>query len=212
MFWSTETLKRRLGSEAIVSHYDPERVEDANYRLRLGDEAYVSPIAKHFYDRREVSDLRRQGMIEIPPGQFGFLITMEQLCIPKSSIAFISMRTKLKFRGLVNVSGFHIGPGYTGKIVFAVFNAGPSPVALRMGDECFQLWMADLDSTDPGRGKIGYNKIESEIIQGLGSNVVSLSALNAKVDGYAKAAGFLVLLLVPLVVGLSILLLRQFFE
>ena len=48
-------------------------------------------------------------------------------------MAFISIKAKLKFRGLVNVSGFHIDPGYRGKIIFAVFNAGPQPILLRRG-------------------------------------------------------------------------------
>jgi hypothetical protein len=41
-------------------------------------------------------------------------------------MAFISMRTAFKFKGLVNISGFHVDPGYKGKLIFAVFNASPT--------------------------------------------------------------------------------------
>ena len=48
----------------------------------------------------------------IPPGQFAFLLTEEVVSVPPDALAFISIRAKTKFRGLVNVSGFHVDPGY----------------------------------------------------------------------------------------------------
>jgi hypothetical protein len=43
----------------------------------------------------------------IPPGQFAFLLTKEVVSVPADALAFISIRVKTKFRGLVNVSGWH---------------------------------------------------------------------------------------------------------
>ena len=66
----------------------------------------------------------------IPPGQFGLLITEEVVQVPMDAIAFISIKAGIKFRGLVNVSGFHADPGFSGKLKFAVYNAGSQRLVL----------------------------------------------------------------------------------
>ena len=50
----------------------------------------------------------------IPPGQFAFLLTAETVTMPDNAIAFISIKARLKFNGLINISGFHVDPGYRG--------------------------------------------------------------------------------------------------
>ncbi|MBR1156195.1 hypothetical protein [Bradyrhizobium sp. JYMT SZCCT0428] len=45
---------------------------------------------------------------------------------------------------MVNISGFHVDPGYSGKLLFSVFNAGPSPIHLKRGEQIFPIWLADL--------------------------------------------------------------------
>ena len=84
----------------------------------------------------------------IPPGQFGLLVTQETVRIPANAIAFISIRAGIKFRGLINVSGFHVDPGYYGQLRFAVYNAGSQKIVLDQDQPIFMLWFADLDGTD----------------------------------------------------------------
>ena len=55
------------------------------------------------------------------------------------------MKFGIKKSGLINVSGFHVDPGYKGKLLFSVYNAGPSPTVLSRGDPVFLLWYCDLD-------------------------------------------------------------------
>jgi dCTP deaminase len=47
------------------------------------------------------------------------------------------MKFKIKQRGLVNVSGFHVDPGYSGKLLFSVYNAGPRSIVLTRGEPVF---------------------------------------------------------------------------
>ena len=61
------------------------------------------------------------------------------------SIAFISFKAKYKYKGLINVSGFHVDPGWKGKLTFSVYNAGPSDVVLEKGNPFALIWYADLD-------------------------------------------------------------------
>ena len=144
MFWSGETLIERLTS--LVDPFDPKRVDGAAYTLTVGSEVYVSP-SDETTDSKTVTirQLAQGGAFTIPPGQFAFLITEETVIVPSDALAFISIRAKTKFRGLVNVSGFHVDPGFHGQLTFAVFNAGPLTVHLKQGQPIFLIWYASLD-------------------------------------------------------------------
>jgi hypothetical protein len=41
----------------------------------------------------------------IPAGQFAFLLSMEEINVPPDGMAFISMRTGVKFQGLTESNG-----------------------------------------------------------------------------------------------------------
>ena len=90
-------------------------------------------------------DLNEGERVNIPPGQFAHLLIHEYVKIPSSAVGLLSMKSKVKMRGLVNVSGFHVDPGYEGHLVFAVFNAGSSAITIRQREPTFLLWYVSLD-------------------------------------------------------------------
>jgi dCTP deaminase len=125
---------------------------------------------------------------QIPPGQFAFLLCKEIIKIPNNAMAFISMRTPLKFRGLINVSGFHVDPGYNGQLVYAVFNAGPSAVQLKENDLAFKIWLCDLDKessspyvADPNEG---LHDISNEMVHGMSREILSLQNMAKKLQDH----------------------------
>lgn len=187
-FWSDAKIVRRNEREAIVvdedgvNAFDENRLDGAGYRLRLGRQAYISPASEDA--RASVTDLEPGKAFIIPPGQFAFLLTEEVVRVPGDAIAFISLRSKTaKFRGLVNVSGFHADPAYDGKLIFSVFNAGPGDVHLARGEELFTIMFADLDQTSdrPRKGK-GYMRIPSELIYPIAGKIQSLAGLKTSID------------------------------
>lgn len=135
--WSSQRIASRFPKEAIVadehgvSDYKESRLDPAGYRLSLGGEVYVSPAKAK--DKASIRTLKPHESFFIPPGQFAFLLTEEVVKVPKDAFALIALRSRSKFKGLVNVSGFHADPGYDGRLVFAVFNAGPGDVHLKPG-------------------------------------------------------------------------------
>lgn len=188
-FWSADKLRKKLGN-GIISDYDPDRVGRANYKLRMGGQAYVSPEKKAVKaNDRCLTPLDENSTCTIPPGQFGFLLTEETVTVPYNAIAFISVRATYKFMGLVNVSGFHVDPEWDGPLIFAVFNGGPSPVTVRRFDELFHIWFADLDRSakklSPKRPSNG--GISSNVINGLGDQLISLVGLSTRFDELEKA-------------------------
>lgn len=141
-FWSSQTLRARIPAEQLVEPYDRGRVVHSAYELGVGAEAFVTSNPS---DKTQVPAGTK---IVIPPGQFGLLVTRETVRIPTNVIAFISIRAGIKFQGLVNVSGFHVDPGYRGQLKFAVYNAGSRTIVLDLDQRVFMIWFADLDHPD----------------------------------------------------------------
>ena len=144
-FWSSETLERELPN--LIVPYNPSRVTNCAYELSMGQQACVtSSGTKQAHSRSRVA-LKEFEQVTIPPGQFAQLLVYENIEIPANAVGLISMKSTIKMRGLVNVSGFHVDPGYEGKLKFAVFNAGSQDIVIRQGDPTFLLWYVSLDQT-----------------------------------------------------------------
>jgi dCTP deaminase len=180
-FWSSQTLTAR-----VAELTDPPVTDDAidcnAITLRVGREIYVTPELEDAHTRTKQQLKSNQGFL-IPPGQFAYLMTEEVVTVPKNAMAFISMKATFKMKGLVNVSGFHADPGWEGPLIFAVFNAGPSPVHLHQGLPLFLIWYADLDDTSQ-KSKIlpGPDHILAATINNLTGGVNSIHRLDNRLS------------------------------
>ncbi|TPJ38868.1 deoxycytidine triphosphate deaminase [Mesorhizobium sp. B2-5-13] len=181
MFWGNDELKRRL--DDLIEPYEPKLLDRATYRLTIGAEIYVSPTGVGSDTKLKTKKLLSPGEhFQIPAGQFALLITEEIVYVPEDALAFISIRARYKFQGLVNVSGFHVDPGFRGRLIFSVFNAGPSSVHLFRGEDCFHIWFADLRDQIPMGDKIGYKDIPPDLVKHIADGIQSLSGLEIKIN------------------------------
>jgi dCTP deaminase len=186
-FWSGETLKAK--GQNLISDFDPSRVDCAAYTLRLGSQVFAthdSPSSKPGILDGFIKLEDDESPIQIPPGQFALLQTAESVRIPNDALGFISIKAKLKFKGLINVSGFHVDPGWEGHLLFSVFNASPTPIILKRHQPAFLLWYAKLDQTSkelyPTPRANNYKDIPSELMRDMSGSVPSLVAVNRLVD------------------------------
>jgi len=144
-FWSGEKLEEEV-KNCIAGEYNSDNIDCAAYTLHVGPEVFVTPDHYESNPSKKTKEtLEEKEAFNIPSGQFAFLLTEEMVNISDKCVAFISMKASTKFKGLVNVSGFHVDPGYKGRLVFSVFNAGPAPIKLQRGMPLFLMWLADLD-------------------------------------------------------------------
>jgi dCTP deaminase len=165
-----------------------EQLDYAGYILTMGPECYISPADAD--KRSSIRQLDEGEAFLVPPGQFAFLLTEEVVRVPDNAFAFIALRSTSKFKGLVNVSGFHADPGFLGRLVFAVFNAGPGDVHLRRGEPIFMISFSDLDAETekPRANEINDREkstrlhISSEIIMPLSGQIQSLAGLKDQIE------------------------------
>lgn len=181
-FWSGDKLLAELEPRRIVHPFKRDQIDCAAYELTLGREIYVTPSAGE-KRKRSRRNLSYREAFTIPPGQFAFLMSEERLLIPENVIAFISMKTRFKWRGLVNVSGFHVDPGFNGRLIFSVFNAGPGPIHLAQGERAFLIWFADLsEPSTKVRTAPPQLGIATDLINSLAGEVQSLPELDKQVS------------------------------
>lgn len=147
------------------------------------------------------------------------MYTEEEVKIPDSVLAFISIKAKAKWKGLINVSGFHVDPGFHGRLKFSVYNAGTDSLAYEYGSELFLIWFADLDAhtRDPYDGKHGnQNRLTAEdylLMQRQTASPASLDERLKKLEGERQALLTVFwLLIVPIIVGVVIFVLQHLFE
>ena len=151
--------------------YNPKRIKQAAYELSLGHEVYLSDSKT---GKVEILNAINR-TVDINPGQFALLLTEEKVNIPNDKLGLISIKAGVKLKGLINVSGFHVDPGFNDHLLFSVYNAGPCTIVLEKGKPYFLIWFSNLQTAlgpdDVYNGNNGhYNKLDhipSDIIEDL---------------------------------------------
>ncbi len=179
-FWNTDKLVLKQSQQKLIEPFDRKFAKQGAYELSLGPEAFITAEPNATKKKLAEGD-----QLSIPPGQFGLLLTEEVVTIPDDVIAFISVRFTIKRRGLVNVSGFHVDPGFSGRLKFAVYNAGSQPIVVSRGERVFMIWFSDLSAStsDPYKGESsGQKEITSQDVMFIQGEVASPAALNRKIE------------------------------
>jgi dCTP deaminase len=175
-FWSSEKLRDRLSG--VVIDGKPARVKYGAYELSMGKEYFVTT-------EKTKKSLRWDEQMTVPPGQMALLLTEEVITVPKDAIAFIAIKSKYKLSGLVNVSGFHVDPGFVGSLVFSVYNAGPNEVPISRGEPVFLIWFCSLDQPTEHLyhgAHEGQFSISDSLVKGLQGTISSPASLQQQMN------------------------------
>lgn len=178
-----DEIKRKIALPIFIDYIDPECLQTANCDLTLGEDVYVTTEKTP----RKLNTMGQDGVVSIEPGEFGILMTHEYIFVPPDLMGFISIRLTHKQKGLVNISGFHVDPGFYGRLMFAVFNAGPNDVPLRYKERVFMIMLNKLDENSDLAIKLqkgrwhGMENIPIETLSGLRGTSVSVRNLDERI-------------------------------
>ncbi len=179
-FWTTQTIREEMeGPRPPILKPKLDRVRTACYEMALGNEIFITSTdgAKQVLQPGE--------HLSIPPGQFALLLTEEELCLPLDVLAFISIKASKKMSGLVNISGFHVDPGFRGRLKFSVYNAGSEAIVLEIGEALFPIWfyrLPEKNEDDYNGQHKGQMSISSDDVMRLQGEVASPAALKKDID------------------------------
>src|SRR5205085_8653532 len=142
-----------LGSTAIIESqerifadksFEKSCVGQSSYDLRLGADAYI--LGESVPRKLDDGD----PYLALAPGQFAILTCYEKISLPREIMGFITLRNRYKMQGLVNVSGFHVDPTFSERLVFAVQNVGSTDIRLKHMERTFTIFFARVENNfDP---------------------------------------------------------------
>jgi dCTP deaminase len=139
-FWSSNKIEQQHNIHSLIEPFEASSIKQGAYELKLGHQAVITCDGDNVR-----KDLAPKEVFYIPPGQFGLMLTEEIVTLPANVLGLISLKTSVKARGLVNVSGFHVDPGYKGRLKFWVYNAGNQNIPILRGDPTFLIWFSEFD-------------------------------------------------------------------
>lgn len=194
-FLTDKELKEQFANLLPGTVFYDERVSGASYDLSLGEEVYISG--------KEYPELLSNAnpFVSIPRGQFALLMTREYIKMPLDHFGMISIKFSIKAQGLINISGFHVDPGFEGTIVFSVFNAGPSDVVLKYEDPVFIIFFCKLErEAKPYSGSMqGQRRLPTNLVTSLKGTSASLTDVDKRVRRLETIGWVILAFLIPLV-------------
>lgn len=151
-----EIIQRINAGELILN---PQRnsenipmVEHASYDLRAGI-AIWKPEGKKVSRKSLVQfdpDLGECGQpfVTIQPGQMMFIISFEEIRLPKNICGIVFSRNNLSRAGILALNTGHIDPGYQGHIVIRLINLRAVPYTLTLGTPIYSIVFNKLSYED----------------------------------------------------------------
>jgi dCTP deaminase len=188
-FLAKHDIRERIQRGQLIAdaetQFKEKYLHQSSYDLRLGPEIYIvaDPSPKFL--------ITVQPYFSIPPGQFAILTTLEMIVIPDDLMALISIRSKFKFQGLVNISGFHVDPSFKGRLRFGVQNVGPTDIHLKLETPLFTIFFAELSSGGIEKTRDEENDthfeqnltgLRLEDVQLLGGSSITLSGIQKQIE------------------------------
>ena len=88
----------------------------------------------------------KQPTVTVQPGQMIFLVTREDLKMPKNVCGTVYSRNSLALAGILALNAGHVDPGYEGPIAIRLINLRSIPWTLTLGDPIFTVTFHTVDS------------------------------------------------------------------
>lgn len=142
-------------------------VEPASYDLMAGKVVWKQPtptqnkeeVVTQSYDPGLPPDA--QPTVSVQPGQMLFVITHEQLKMPKDLCGTVLSKNRLAKLGILALNAGHVDPGYEGPILIRLISLRAKTWTLKLGDPIFTIIFHTLDS-QPGDELVRHAPLSAE--------------------------------------------------
>lgn len=71
--------------------------------------------------------------MEIPPGAYAGIVSYEKMSSPRNICARLGSKRALSYEGIILLTGSIVDPGYSGHLLFGLYNASQKKVHIRYG-------------------------------------------------------------------------------
>lgn len=113
------------GQLIVKNTYVQTSLEASSYDVRVGTKGILGGVGVEI-------NLDKEPM-ELPPGAYGGVISLECLFLPPNICARIGSKRALSYDGVILLTGALVDPGYEGYLLFGLYNASQRRVIIRRG-------------------------------------------------------------------------------
>lgn len=164
MFLGVDKLHDLVERDKLVenlSKRELENPEGAGFDLRLGEVFTISGDGFLGIEERETAPAesvavykpKKLSSIEIKPGDFYLVKTLEKVNMPDDLLAIFKPRSTMQRMGLF-LRTAQVAPGYKGELTFALKNVGPATVKIELGARIVHIMFTQiLGQTNLYRGQ-----------------------------------------------------------
>jgi deoxycytidine triphosphate deaminase len=189
-------LLSNIDIQGLAAQYPPlidpfvsSNVRLSSYDLTIGDEYYISADGKS--SAIVTQHLLPNQSFTIPPHGICFILSEEDIHLPKDITAKISLRMSLVYRGLVLTSQPPFDPGYSGKAVVMVHNLSSEAHHLKRGSRIATIeFLKVQNSSTPGSPSV-HRSVTSLMGQLTAPVTSSLSEISAQAVAAQKQVTWL---------------------
>lgn len=123
-------IEHYVTSEGMIAkeHFDNDCLQGCSYDIRIGDRGVIGGSGHE-------TDLSAGQTLELNPGEYAGIISLEKVTLPRNVFARLGAKRKFSYDGLILLSGHTVDPGYSGHLVFGVYNASSRKRFLRRGQK-----------------------------------------------------------------------------
>ena len=154
---NSQEIEKRLNKMQLIrnprrgQNGRPLGMQDDSYDLSAGTAVWKTPTK----DRYGGSVETRSYLLETPghlqptvtvlPGQMIFVVTHEDIAMPRCLCGTVYSRNSLALAGILALNAGHVDSGYHGPIVIRLINLRAIPWTLTLGDAIFTITFQTVD-------------------------------------------------------------------
>ncbi len=191
-----DEILRRIATDELIRNARKQgdgtvELEPASYDLMSGVVVWKDPsqketkgeVRKEFY--KPGLARKHQPSITIQPGEMVFVVTYEEIQMPKDLCGTVLSRNKLAREGILALNAGHVDPGFRGPIVIRLISLRATPWVLTLGEPIFTVVFHTVDHV-AGDTLAGHAPISLETTLGRVEEMAGSSLSNALFDLYAR--------------------------
>lgn len=132
--------------------------------------------------------LDREPTVTLDPGQMIFVITHEDILMPRDVVGTVYSRNSLALKGILALNAGHIDPGFEGPIVIRLINLRANAWTLTLGEPIFTIVFQSLGFL-AGDELVAHRTISREETLRNVRNTADQALANALLDVYVEKLG-----------------------
>lgn len=126
-----DKIKGLVEEGKVIENGSMKNCGSLKYDFTLSDEILKSDFNAPVHITELSVEGRRKALIQ--PGEVVYVLTKEKVNLPEDMYMSLSANRSMSEYGVLTLGGFAVDPGYSGKLMFGLFNYSSTPFALIPG-------------------------------------------------------------------------------